>query len=110
MQKALENNVAKQKEQRATLHARHNELQKIHQQIQEDDQVKATLLHNVTNRMIEPSEFINSSVTILKDNCQDITLPEVNKEIANIKQQSETILELLSHKFDVNTGKEVSHE
>jgi methyl-accepting chemotaxis protein/sigma-B regulation protein RsbU (phosphoserine phosphatase) len=108
MQKALEQNIVKQEEQRATLHTHHEELQRIHKQIQEDDQVKATFLHNVTNRMIAPSESINASVANLCDNYQDITLPEADKEIANIKQQSATILELLSHKF--NIGKEDSHE
>ena len=40
-------------------------------------------------------------MTNLCDNYQAITLPEADKEIGNIKQQSETILELLSHKFNV---------
>ena len=108
MQKALEKNIAKQEEQRATLLRHHEELQKIHQQIQDDDQVKATLLHNVTNRMIAPSESIVASVANLCDNYQDITLQEANKEIANIKQQNETILELLSRKFDVSTNASTS--
>ena len=101
MQKALEKNITRQEEQRATLLKHHEELHKVHQQIQDDDQVKATLLHNVTNRMIAPSESIVASVANLCDNYQNITLPEADKEIANLKQQSETIIELLSHKFDV---------
>ena len=43
----------------------------------------------------------------------DITLPEANQEINNIKQQSETILELLSNKFKNSsneTGKEDNHD
>ena len=124
MQKALEKNIAKDEQQRATLLAHHENLHKIHQQIQDDDQVKATFLHNVTNRMIAPSESIVASVANLCDNYQSVTLTEANQEIANIKQQSETILELLSHKFDATTpgasparpstpsneaGKEVNH-
>lgn len=101
MQKALEKNITRQEEQRATLLKHHEELHKVYQQIQDDDQVKATLLHNVTNRMIAPSESIVASVANLCDNYQNITLPEADKEIANLKQQSETIIELLSHKFDV---------
>ena len=120
MQKALEKNITKQEEQRTTLNTRHVELQKLHQQIQEDEQVKATFLHNVTNRMIAPSESIESSVNTLCDNYKDITLQAADKEIANIKQQSETILKLLSHKFNVTVssgspvgtkaGKEDTHE
>lgn len=114
MQKALEADIAKREQQKTIMHARHEELQKIHQQIEEDKQVKATFLHNVTNRMIAPAESISESVTTLCDHFQEITLPEANQEIKNIKQQSETILELLSHKFDVSSereaGKEDNHE
>ncbi|MBR4897882.1 MAG: Cache 3/Cache 2 fusion domain-containing protein [Prevotella sp.] len=122
MQKALEKNITKEEEQRETLRKHHEELQKTHQKIQEDSQVKATFLHNVTNRMIAPAEAISKSVTNLCDNYQNITLPEADKEIINIKQQSETITELLSHKFDAKVpngsavganyqaGKEDNHE
>jgi hypothetical protein len=87
--------------------------------------VKATFLHNITNRMITPAKVINASVAQLCDNYQTITLSEADKEIDNIKQQSDTIMELLSHKFDANVpnastgrpqtpsneeGKEDSHE
>ena len=81
------------------------ELQAIHRQIEQDDQVKTTFLHNVTNRMIPHSEAIIRSVTKLSDHYQDISLADADKEIDHIKQQSETILELLSHKFNP-----VSHE
>lgn len=125
MQKALEEGINTRKEQRTTLLTRHEELQKVLQQIKEDNQVKDIFLHNVTNRMIAPSEAIRDSVESLCDNFERITLPEADKEINNIKHQSETILELLSHKFDVATpysvpvrptapsgesGKENSHE
>ena len=124
MQKALEEENDKQEEQRATLQQHHEELQKTHRQIQEDDRVKATFLHNVTDRMIKPSDSISRSVTNICDNHQKLTIEEVDGEINNIKQQSETILELLKHKFDVvkpdgsldtaaisdEEGKEDSHE
>ena len=52
---------------------------------------------------IQPA--IVRSVTKLSDHYQDISLADADKEIDHIKQQSETILELLSHKFNP-----VSHE
>ncbi len=91
----------------------HEKLQKMAQQMQDDNQVKTTFLHNITNKMIAPAESLSNSVDILCDRYENITLAEANKEIDNIKQQSENILELLSHKFDAstnNTGKEASHE
>jgi len=102
-----------QEERQAVLQQHHEELQKTHQQIQADDNVKTTFLHNVTNRMIAPSESILKSVTKLTDNWQNLTLPEVDREADNIRQQSETIIELLSHKFNAPTnqaGKEDKHE
>ena len=113
MQQALAADIAKQEEQRTKIREHHEKLQKIHQQTQDDDQVKTTFLHNVTNRMIPPAESINNSVTTLCDHYEDISLSETNNEINNIKQQSETIFELLSHKFEVSPkkeGKEDHHE
>jgi methyl-accepting chemotaxis protein/sigma-B regulation protein RsbU (phosphoserine phosphatase) len=125
MLKALEKDVAMQDEQRATLLQRHDRLQKMHEQIDEDNQVKATFLHNITNRMIAPADSIVDSVKTLCEGTQDFTLAEADKEIDNIKQQSNTILELLSHKFNITdtggaavrtnaspseAGKEDSHE
>ena len=101
MQRALAADISRQEEQQATLNEHRERLQKIHQQIQEDDQVKAIFLHNVTNRMIAPSGAILASVTTLCNNCQNITPAEVKKEIENIKEKSENILELLSHKFNI---------
>jgi methyl-accepting chemotaxis protein/sigma-B regulation protein RsbU (phosphoserine phosphatase) len=106
MQKALAADIAKQEEQRAILHEKHEELQKIHQQIQDDEQVKTTFLHNVTNRMIAPAASIEDSVKALCDHYDDISLTEAKEERDNIKQQSETILELLSHKFNVSHDEE----
>ena len=106
MQKALAADIAKQKEQGVILRERHEELQKTHQQMQDDEQVKATFLHNVTNRMIAPAASIEDSVKALCDHYDDITLKEANEKRENIKQQSETILELLSHKFNVSPDEE----
>jgi len=105
MQRALDADIRKQQELQATLNERREELRAIHDQIEEDEQVKTTFLHNVTNRMIPPSESILESVNRLSENAQELSLQEANREIDNIKQQSDTILELLSHKFNP-----VSHE
>jgi hypothetical protein len=85
----------------------------MHQQIQDDEQVKTTFLHNITNRMIAPAASIENSVITLCDHYEDITLTEANKEKDNIKRQSETILELLSHNFNASPKierKEDNHE
>lgn len=120
MQQALEADISQQEQQKITLYEHREELQRIYQQMEDDDNVKAIFLHNVTNRMIAPSESILNSVTRLCENYQDITPQEVQQETDNIKQQSVNIRELLSHKFNVTApgtspvrtqeGKEVNHE
>ena len=113
MQKALADNISKLNEQQATLSEHSEKLKNMYQQMQDDEQVKATFLHNITNRMIAPAESIKKSVNTLCDNLMNITLQDANQEIANIKQQSETVIELLNHKFNVSpnhAGKEENHE
>lgn len=119
MQKSLATNITKQKEQTAILNKHHEDLNKMNQQIQNDEEVETTFLHNVTNNMIAPAESIADSVKALRDHYEDITLAEANKEKDNIKQQSEMILKLLSHNFNPSPAetekrteerKEDSHE
>ena len=114
MQDSLTADIQEQEQLTETLNKRRDELRKVHQQIEEDNRVQTTLLHNVTNRMIPPTESIVASVDKLCDNYQEISKEEVNKEVSNIREQSDTILELLKKKFDISyaeeTGKEESHE
>lgn len=113
MRKTLVDNIVKLEEQKAILDKHHEELEKAHQKIQDDEQVKTTFLHNVSNKMIAPAASIENSVITLCDHYEDITLTEANKEKDNIKRQSETILELLSHKFNASPKterKEDNHE
>lgn len=113
MQKALAADIHKQEEQQAILKERQKELEKTYRQTQEDDKVKNTFLHNVTNRMIAPSKSILDSVTTICDENQNMTLQDINRQADNIRQQSEAIRELLSHKFSATSkekGKEEHHE
>lgn len=121
MQKALYADINKQQEQQETLLKQRQKLQETHRQIQEGDEVKTTFLHNVTDRMITPSTIILNSVTKLCDNYNSIGLEDAELEIVRIRQESDTIIELLSHKFtptdpaaapskETKTGKEGHHE
>jgi light-regulated signal transduction histidine kinase (bacteriophytochrome) len=112
MHKALVADITKQEEQEAILRKRYEELEKLHQQIQDDEQVKANFLHNVTNRMIAPAKSIDNSAKSLCDHYGDITLTEANKLKDNIQLQSETIIDVLDHHFNVSSnkaGKENNH-
>ena len=110
MQETLLADIEKKNQLTSTLDERREKLRKAHEQIQEDDRVQTTFLHNVTNRMIPPSEAIYGSVTLLCDNYQHISRQEADKEVALIKEQSETILDLLSRKFDASYRSEAGKE
>ena len=114
MQEALLKDISKQEELSSTLNERREELRKIHDQLQEDDQVKTTFLHNVTNRLIPPTESILGSVTLLSENYQHMSQQEADKEVANIQEKSEYIMDLLKKKFETSytseVGKEENHE
>ena len=112
MHKALVDDITKQEEQKVTMSKHHEVLEKRYQQIQDDEQVKARFLHNVTNNLIAPAESIDNSAKTLCDHYGDITLTEAKKIQANIQQQSKTIIELIGHYFNVSsnkTGRENSH-
>ena len=114
MQENLAIDIEQRQELASTLNKRREELRMTQEQIQDDDKVMTTLLHNVTNRMIPPTESILASVTELCDNYQEITPQQASEEVGNIRTQSEVILELLKKKFvathNDETGKEESHE
>ena len=75
--------------------------------------MKSSFLHFMTNQMTEPSEAIERSVVNLCNNYHDISLEEADREIKNIKTQSEAIINLLNHLLQTaesDTGKEGAHE
>ena len=113
MQQALAADVRQREELNATLRERREKLQDIHREIQENDVVKTTFLHNVTNRMIAPAQAILDTVNRLCENIEDVTYEEASAAVNTVKQQGDTILELLSHKFNASkdgADKEVTHE
>lgn len=110
MQKELEKNIATQEERKTVQNQRHEELEKHYRQIMDEDQMKTTFLHSVTNRMIAPSKAILDSVITLCDNYQNMTSEEADKETAIIKQQSDVIMKQLVKISYNETGKEDNHE
>jgi methyl-accepting chemotaxis protein/sigma-B regulation protein RsbU (phosphoserine phosphatase) len=110
MQDNLLADIQKQDNLKDNLHERREALRKAHEQIQEDDRVQTTFLHNVTNRLIPPSESILGSVSLLSDNYQFISRQEAQNEVINIKNQSDMIFDLLIKKFKASYNKEEGKE
>jgi HAMP domain-containing protein len=106
MQKALAARVSELQQMGKTLREHSEELRKTHEQVERDEQVRATLLHNVTSQMIAPSEAIVKSVKNLCDNYQTISLEEANNEVNDIKHQSETIIAMLNKNLNDSGNEE----
>lgn len=113
MQEALLARISEQDKLTSTLQERLEQLRQTYEQIKEDDHVKTDLLHNMTNQMLAPARAINESVNTLCDDSQNISLEQAQHEVETIRQQRESILEVLNHLFNIpenEVRKEDSHE
>lgn len=113
MQVSLSTNVRKLQRLTATLKARGEELNKAYNKTKEADRMKTAFLHNMTNQMLEPSDAMIRSVINFCDNYHSISQQEADREIANIQEQTQIIIDLLSQMIreaETDTGKEESHE
>jgi methyl-accepting chemotaxis protein/sigma-B regulation protein RsbU (phosphoserine phosphatase) len=113
MQQAMVARTEELEEMNATLHAREAELQKLSGHTQQSDKVKSAFLHYVSRQMVGPGDVIDRSVAHLSSRFRTMTMEEIENEIRQIKEQSETILTLLSeiiHVAQIEAEKEESHE
>ena len=92
MQQSLSSHINELEQLSATLNERSKVLREAYEQAKEADQMKIAFLHQMTNRMVEPSETLSESVTILCDNYHNVSLSEANREVDIIQQQSQTII------------------
>lgn len=94
------------------LHDEREDLRAAYGRVEEHDRLKTSFLHYITNQMAAPAENIDSSVTTLCNNYQNMSKEEVEKQVDTIKRKSESLLDLLDHMAHftgTETGKEVSH-
>lgn len=115
MQQSLAARDKELQELTITLKERSEVLRKAYGQTQGSDRMKTTFLHYMTTQMIVPCDIIDTSVTKLSDNYNDISLKEFEYEADVIKKQSDVIIDLLDNmvealKKEIETGKEVDHE
>lgn len=113
MQQSLAAHMSELKLLKATLQDRDKVLQKASGYSIENDRVKSAFLHYITNQMTAPTEALDKSVTTLCNNYQTISEEDAQREVKNIKQQSETVMKLLDHMIEaaqIEPGKEGSNE
>jgi methyl-accepting chemotaxis protein/sigma-B regulation protein RsbU (phosphoserine phosphatase) len=108
MQQALDNHIGELKELTATLQERGEVLEKAYAQAKEADRMKTAFLHNMSNQMIKPAETIGQSVMAVCDHYHDITLEQADHEMEVIEQQSQAIIDLITHL--VHTAENTSNE
>lgn len=113
MQHSLANKIAELERMNSQLKERSKELQKANRQAQEANRMKTAFLYQMTNQMLEPANALNNHVATLCNNYHTISPEDASHEIEAIRQQGNTIIDLLSnmiHSADNETGKEVTNE
>lgn len=79
----------------------------------ENDRMKTSLLHYITNQMALPAENIDNNVTALCNNYRNLSKEEIDRRVNDIERKSETLLELLKHMAhftETEGGKEAKNE
>jgi methyl-accepting chemotaxis protein len=113
MQDRLKEQTADLENETMQLHEHSDELRAAYGRIEENDRMKTSFLHYITNQMAVPAESIDRSVTTLCNNYHDISKDEIDKQVDNIERKSDMLVELLNHMAhftDAETGKEANHD
>lgn len=113
MKRSLQDEVSALEKATDRLHRRNDALRAALAKTEETDRMKTSFLHYMTNQMTVPTESIDRSVTTLCNNYHDIDREEVDKQVENIQQKSEAVLDLLTHMahfIETESGKEAAHE
>lgn len=113
MQLSLRNQLAEQEEETARLLQQCDMLRTAYDKTVENDVMKTSFQHYMTNQMAEPVQSIDRSVTTLCNNLHDLGTEELDCHADNIKQKSLVVLDLtnhVAHITEVETGKEAAHD
>ena len=113
MQYSLASQITELERLNGQLKERTQELQQANHKAQEADRMKTAFLHQMTNRMLEPSETLNNHVATLCSNYHTISSEDATHEIETIRQQGNTIIDLLDdmiHSANNETGKEAAYD
>lgn len=112
IQLSLAMQIKEQKRLTKQLKDRSKVLQQANDKAREADLMKTTFLHHMTNQMLQPTDAIDKDVAELCNNYQTISNEDAEQKIAQIHQNSETVIALIDDMIqtaDDETGKEDSH-
>lgn len=107
MQQSLATHMGELEQLNDDLRHRGDELRVALAQSKKGDRMKTAFLHNMTNQMVAPVSAIGQSVSTLCNHCRDMAQADANRLVDDIKEQGDTIANLLnnllksSEEFDV---------
>ena len=97
MQHSLQNRVAEQREETMRLHQNGDMLRAAYDKTVENDAMKTSFLHYMTNQMADPANNIDRNVTILCNDYYYLSNEELNSQADIIKQKGQAVLDLTNH-------------
>lgn len=95
MQLSLSEQISKLNNVTATLQEKGKGLEETYEKAKEAENMKTAVLHNMTNKMLEPVNTISSDVEALRTRYQTMSDEEAAKYDKNIQKQSKVITKLL---------------
>lgn len=113
MQHSVVSQITELEQLNNQLKERSKELQQANRKAQEADRMKTAFLHQMTYQMVAPADALNNNVSTICQNYHTISAEDATREIESIRQNGNTIVELLDnmiHTADNETGKEDAHE
>lgn len=102
MQQSLSVHINELERLQIQLHERNKNLQTAYAKAKEADRMKISFLHNMTNRMIEPIETINSKIDLLCNESNELSPQEANQIVIDVERQCMIIVELLNNLLKVS--------
>ena len=102
MQQSLSVQINELERLQIQLHERNKNLQTAYAKAKEADRMKISFLHNMTNRMIEPIETINSKLDLLCNESNELSPQEADQIVIDVERQCMIIVELLNNLLKVS--------
>jgi len=101
MQTSLSRNVQQLNQLSDTLRERNEELEVIHAQVKDADNVKMNIIHNIADKMIMPIKEIESVVTNLEERHADLQKEDIQKMSEEMMEHTKVITDLLDQMLDI---------
>lgn len=109
MHKSLRRKTEELEDETSQLDHEGNMLRAAYDKTIEIDEIKTSVLHYMTTQIVTPTEDIDSNVTSLCNNYQDLSKQDIDHHVDAIRHKSQTLVELLdllTHFTENNARKE----